>query len=116
MGEVDGAEFVAGLVVVLVEAEAGDGLGDDALESESVVVGALEEFFAGVGVVDEVRAVFCKFGAEIGAVEAGEPEGSGRDGGVGPANHLEFEVGDDAGEWDGRMREEGLVAEAPDLF
>ncbi len=36
--EVDCAEFIAGLVVVLVQAEAGDGLGDDTLRCQSVVV------------------------------------------------------------------------------
>src|SRR6185437_12017658 len=58
--EVDGAEFVAGLVVVLVESEAGDGLGDDALERKGVVVGAAEEMLSGVGIVDQMSAVLCQ--------------------------------------------------------
>ena len=50
-GEVDGAEFVGGLVVVLVQAEAGDGVGDDAFACEGDVVGPLEEILAGWGSV-----------------------------------------------------------------
>jgi hypothetical protein len=116
VGEVDGAELVAGLVVVLVEAVAGDGLGDDALLGECVVVGATEELLGGMGIGDEVRAVFCELGAEVGAVEAGEPESAGGDGGVGAADHLELEVGDDGVEGDGGMGEEGAVAEAAHLL
>ena len=69
-----------------------------------------------MGIGDEVGAVAGEFGAEVGALEAGEPEGAGGDGGIGAADHLELEIGDDAGERDGRMREEGAVAEAPDLL
>ena len=69
-----------------------------------------------MGIVDQMSAVLCQLGAEVGAVEAGEPERSGGNGGVGAADHLEFEVGDDAGERNGRMGEEGAVAEAADLF
>ncbi len=83
VGEVDGADFVAGLVVVLVHAVAGDGVGDDALQGEGVVVGALEEELFGMGIVDEVGSVAGELGAEVGAVEAGEPEGAWGKGGVG---------------------------------
>lgn len=116
MGEVDGGELVAGLVIVLMEAEAGDGLGDDALASEGDVVGALEEVLFGVGVVDEVGAVFGEFGAEVGALVAGEPEGAFGDGGIWTADHFKFEIGDDSVERNGRVSEEGARAEAAELF
>ncbi len=108
--------LVAGLVVVLVQSVAGDGLGDDTLLCQRIVVRALEEMLRRVRVVDQVGAVFGELGAEVGAVEAGEPERSGGDGRVGTADHLELEVGDDAGEWDRRMREKGAVAEAAKLL
>ena len=116
VGEVDFGEFVGGLVVVGVQAEAGDGVGDDALLGEGVVVGALEEFLVGVGIVDEAGAVFGEFGAEVGAVEAGEPESAFGDEWVWAADHLEFEVGDDAGKRDRWVLEEGRVAEAAQFF
>ncbi len=116
VGEVDRAEFVAGLVVVLVQAEAGDGVGDDTLVRERVVIGSLKEVLRRVRVVDQMGAMFGEFRAEVGAFEAGEPERSGGDRWVGPADHLELEVGDDAGERDRRVREEGAVAKATNLF
>ena len=58
VGEVDGAEFVGGLVVVLVQAEAGDGVGDDALRARAMLSERWKKFCAGVGIVDEVGAVF----------------------------------------------------------
>lgn len=116
MGEVDGAEFVAGLVVVSVEPEAGDGLSDDALEGKSIVVGAAEELLFWVRVVDEMSAMLRQFGAKIGAVEACEPESSSRNRGVRPPDHFKLEIGDDAGEGNGRVREEGGIPEAAYLF
>lgn len=116
VGEVDGGEIVRDVVVVLVQAEAGDGVCDDALTGESDVVGALEELLLGVWIVDQVCTMFGEFRAEVGALVAGEPEGSGRDGGIGAADHLKFQVGDDAGEWCRRMREEGACAESANLF
>ncbi len=61
-------------------------------------------------------AVFCEFGAEIGALKPVSQRVPAGTAGVGPADHLEFEIGDDAGEGDRRMREEGAVAEAAQLF
>ena len=58
MGEVDGADFVAGLVVVLVQTEAGYGVGDDALLRQCVVVRTMEELLFGVGIADQMGAVF----------------------------------------------------------
>lgn len=114
--EVDGRQLIGRMVVVLVETEAGDGLRDDAMESEGVIVGAAEELLLGVGVSDEMGSVMCEFGAEVGALESGEPEGAGGNGGIGPADHLELEVGGDGGERHGRMGEKCPVAEAAELF
>src|ERR1017187_2877604 len=114
--EVDSGEFVRRLVVVLVQAVAGDGLGDDSLAGEGEVVGALEEVLGGVRVGDEAGTVAGEFRAEVGAIEAGEPEHTRRDGRIGAADHLEFQGGDAGGERDGRMREEGGVAEAANLL
>jgi len=58
VGEVDGADFVAGLVVVLVQTEAGYSVGDDALLRQCIVVRALEEALLGVGIADQMGAVF----------------------------------------------------------
>jgi len=116
VGEVDGADLVARLVIVLVQAVAGDGLSDDSLLSQCVVVGTAEEVLFGMRVVDQVGTVFRQFGAKVRAVEAGEPEGSCGDCRVGSADHLELEVGDYAGEGDWRVREEGSVAEAAKFF
>ena len=104
MGEVNGAELVAGLVVVLVQAEAGDRLRDDPLERQGIVVGALEEVLRRVGVVDKMRAVFREFRSEVRPVEAGELQRSSGNGRVGTADHVKFEVGDDAGERNWRVR------------
>ncbi len=103
-------------MVIGVEAEAGDGVRDDTLASEGDIVGALEELLLGVRVLDEVGTLFGELGPESGALVAGEPESSGRDGGVGAADHLEFQVGDDVGEWSGRGGEEGAGAEPTNLF
>ena len=103
-------------MVVGVETEAGDSVGDDALTGEGYVVGALEELLLGVGVLDEVCTVSGELGAEGGALIAGEPKGSGGDGGVGTADHLELEVRDDIGERCGWCGQEGASAEAADLF
>lgn len=103
-------------MVVLVQTEARDGVGDDALGGEGVVVGTAEELFFGVWIVDEVSAVSGEFGAKVGAIEAGEPEGAGGDSRVRAADHLEFEVGDNCGEWKGRMGEEGAISKAAYLL
>ena len=71
VSEVDGAEFVAGLMVVLVETEAGDGVGDDASLGEGEVVGSPEELLTGVRIAYKTSPVLGEFGAEVGAVEAG---------------------------------------------
>ena len=84
--------------------------------ANAVVVRAPEEMLRRVRVVDQVGAVFCELGAEVGAVEAGKPERSSGDRRVRTADHLELEIGDDAGERDGRMREKGAVAEAAKLL
>ena len=91
-------------------------MSDDSLAGEGDSCRSAGRSSGGVGVGDEVGAVSGEFGAERGAVEAGEPESVGGNGGVGAADHLEFEVGDDGGERDGRMREEGGVAEAANLL
>jgi len=114
--EVEFGNFVGGLVVVLVEAVAGDGLGDDAAFCEGVVVGALEEVLGGVGVCGDGCAVLGECGAEVGAFVAGEPEGARGEGGIGASHHFEFEVGDDFVEGKGCVVEEVLVAEAAELF
>src|SRR5665213_2733184 len=114
--EVDAVKFVTRLVVILVQAKAGDGLGDDALLCEGVVVGAAKEMLSLVRVVDQVSAVLCQLGTKVGAVEACEPKRSSRHGGVGTSDHPEFEVGHDAGQRHRRMREEGAVAEAAELL
>lgn len=116
VGEVDGGDLVGGLVVVLVESEAGDGLGDDTEVGEVDVVGALEEVFGGVRIVDEVSTVSGELWAEVGAIEACEPEGSGGNGGVGAADHFELEVGDDGVERERGMLEEGASPEAAKFF
>src|SRR6185312_16725367 len=72
--EVDGAELVRRLVVVLMQAEAGDGLGDDAGPCERVVVRTLEELLCGVRIGDEVRAVTGEFRPKVRAFVSGEPE------------------------------------------
>lgn len=91
-------------------------MSDDALAGKGDVVGADKELLVRVGVVDEWGAVAGKGGAEVGTIEAGEPEESGWDSGVGAADHFELEVGDDGGEGHGRVREEGVIAEAAELF
>ena len=75
-----------------------------------------KKFCSGVRIGKQVGAVLRQFGAEVGAVEAGEPERVGGDGGIGPADHFEFEVGDDGGQRHGRVGEEAGVAEAAKLF
>src|SRR5258708_35942188 len=70
----------------------------------------------GVRIVDEMRAVFHQLGAEVGAFEACEPEGAGRDGRVGAADHLKFKVGDDVFKGRRGMRKKGAVAEASELL
>jgi len=50
-------------VVVLVQAVAGDGLGDNALLGEGVIVGAPEEVLGGMRVCDDAGAVLRQFGA-----------------------------------------------------
>ncbi len=110
--EVDAREFVGGLVIVLVQAEAGDGVCDDSLACEGVIVGALKEILLRVWIGDERGAVAREFRPEVGPVEAGEPEGVGRNGGIGTADHLEFEVGNDGRQRDRRVCEEGSIAEA----
>lgn len=114
--EVDGGELVRGLVVVVVQVEARDCLRDDALASEGDVVGAQEESFGGAGILDQGSAVAGEGWAEVGPAIASEPEVSGRDGGIGPADHFKLEVGDDRGEIDGWMGEEGTIAEAANLL
>ncbi len=96
--EVDVGEVVGGLVIVGSEAVAGDGLGDDAVAGEVEVVRAPEEVLGGMRVGDERGAVAGESWAEVGALPSGEPELIGTDGGVGLADHLELEIGDDGGE------------------
>lgn len=88
-------------MVVGVEAEAGDGVGDDALTCEGDVVGTLEKLLFGVGVLHKMGAVACEFRTESGAFEAGQPECSRRDGRVRSSDHLKLKVGDDGVEGDG---------------
>ncbi len=91
-------------------------MGDDALTSEVDVVGALEEHLFGVWVFDEVGTVVREFWAEIGALEAGKPEGAVGNGGVVATDHFELKVGDNAGERDGRVLKEGAGAEASEFL
>ncbi len=71
VSKVDGAELVGGMVVVLMEAEAGDGVGDHTLQRKGVVVGSAEELLFRVRILGEVGTVLCELGAEIGAFKAG---------------------------------------------
>lgn len=103
-------------MVVLVEAEAGDGMGDYALRGKSEVVGSAEELLLLVGVVDEAGTVFGKLGTKVGSVEAGEPKSAGWNCGVWAADHLELQIRDNGGEGNGRMREKRPIAEAAQLL
>src|ERR1035437_6421188 len=112
MVEVDGGQLGRGLMVILVQPVAGDGLGDDALACEGDIVGALEEVLLGVRIGEDGGSVFDEFGTEVGAVVAGEPESSWGNGRVGAADHLELKVRDNGGERHGRTLEEAGVAES----
>ena len=81
---------VAGLMVGGRSSPSGGGVRDYALESEGVVVGALEEVLLGVGVGTEESAMLFESGAEVGAIPAGEEEDSGRHFGILVADHFEF--------------------------
>ena len=108
--EIDVGEVVGGLVIVGAESVAGDGLGDDSLTGEREVVRAPEEVLFGVGIGDERGPVFGESWAEIAALPSGEPELRGADGGIGMADHLEFEIGDDGGQGNRRVLEKILVS------
>src|SRR5438874_2252120 len=72
--EVDRGELVRGLMVVLVQAIAGDRLRDDSLQCQIVVIRSGEEILCGMGVGDQVGPVSGEFGTQIASVEAGEPQ------------------------------------------
>lgn len=116
MGEVDCADLVGSLMVVMVQAEAGDSVGNDALACQRVVIGPLEKLFLRMRIVDEVSAMLRELSPEVGAVVTRKPQRARRHRRIGPADHLKLEVGDNLRQWDRRMGEKGTIAEAADLF
>src|SRR5271170_6458090 len=112
MGEVDRAQFIAWLMVVLVQAVARKSVGDDSLLGQGVIVRALKEMLRGMRVADQMCAVPGQLRAQIGAIESCEPERSGGDDRIRSADHFELEIRDDAGNRNRRMRKEGAVSEA----
>ena len=67
MREVDAADFVSRLMVVRMQAEAGNSVGNDALPGETVVVGSLEEILFGVRVGDQVGSMARQLGPQVAA-------------------------------------------------
>src|ERR1039458_9216412 len=104
------------LVVILMQPVTGDGLRDDSPPRQRDIVGALEEVLAGVRIRKQVGAVLRQFRAEVGAFVAGEPQRVAGDGGIGPADHFEFEACHNGSQRHGRVGEEAGVAQAAKLF
>src|ERR1700744_4781895 len=102
MVEVDGADLVARLMIILVESVAGDGVGDDTLHGKRIVVGAPEEVLIRMRVFNQVGAMLGQFWPEIGTLEPSKPKRSGGNSRIGAPDHLELQVSDDAGERHGR--------------
>ena len=71
MLEIDMCDVVAGLMIVGVQSITGNGLCDDALLGEDVIIGAPKEILGGMRIGDEVGAVFRELGAEIRTIPAG---------------------------------------------
>ncbi len=93
--KVDVRQVVRRPVVVLVQTEARDGLRDHAPVGQLNVVRSQEEVLVGPWVRDELRTAFRQFRPEIRSLVASQPQRMRRHPVVGPADHLEFQIGDD---------------------
>src|SRR5215213_2999098 len=94
MCEVDRLYFIAGMVVVGVQAEAGNGVSNNSLPSERVIIRTLKKVFFRMWVLNKPGSSFREFGPEIGAFVARQPQLFRSDFRIRAADHLEFEVRD----------------------
>ena len=86
-------EIVAWFVVVGMQAITGNGVRNNALASEGIIVRTFEEALSGMGIGNQSRAMPGKLRAKIAAVKACEPELVTLDRRVRPANHLKLQIG-----------------------
>jgi hypothetical protein len=99
-----------------VQTEARDRLRDYAPVRQLNVVRSLEEALIGPRVGDQFRAASGEFRAEIRELVAGQPQRMRRHLVIGPADHLEFQIGDDRLEGHRRGVHELPGAESARLF
>src|SRR4029077_4027210 len=101
--EVEVGKIVAGAVIVGMEAEAGDGLGDHALFGQSVIIRTLEELLLWMRISHQLGAMLRQFRAQVTALITGKPEFIRFYRGVRTSDHLKFQVSDDVFERHRRM-------------
>src|SRR4029079_3689874 len=91
-------------------------MSNDALPCQRVVVGPLKEVLIGVWVENKFCSATSELGAEIRPIKSRQPKLLGFYGGVGSADHLEFEVCDKLffGKW--QIIDEVISADAAVLF
>lgn len=104
------------MVIVGMQAEARNGMGDNPGPCESNVVGALKEALRGMRIRNQPGAVARKFRAKVGTLVSGEPKSEFANRRIGPADHFEFQVGHDRSERNRRAREETSISVPANLF
>src|SRR5262249_60838763 len=103
-------------VILLMQAVARDGMRDDPAFSQGEVIRTHEESLLGMRIGYQFGAMLGQFWTKVASLVAGEPELVVLNGGIGAANHLELEIGDDVCQGRGRVIQEVLVSLAARLF
>ena len=117
MIEVDVGQVIARLVIVFVQTKAGDRVRDNAFfgpERNCLSGGRIASF--GCGSATSLGAMFGQFRAEITSVETCEPKLVRFHRRIRTANHLKFQIGNNAFERTRRMFKKKLVALSARLF
>src|SRR6185437_6566929 len=109
-------DIVIRAMIHRLQAEGRDGLRHHPCARDLKVVGAAKEVLARVGVADNLGALGGHMRAQIAPLPAGQPNRVRRHSGIGPADHLELEIGEEMVERDGRMRGEIAGAESAILL
>src|ERR1700722_6596862 len=116
MRKVDAADFVARLMVVRMQAKAGNGLGDNSAAGKTVVVRAPEKLLLGMRIGNQVGAMADELGAQIAAFKAGEPQTVLWQSRIPAADHFEFKISHDLIQRHGRMIKKISISIASNLF
>src|SRR5438067_1892408 len=103
MLEINAGQLVARPVVIAVQTETRNRVGDDSLRRQHVVVGTTEEILLRMRISDEPRAMLREFRPQIRSFIAGQPERVGGNGRIRATNHFEFKIGDKTFDRCGRM-------------